>query len=90
MTEADKIRIAADIIYAEIHRGGGFVSHDQALSAARQIHSVWFRESMLHAMAPGEIARNFRQRYCCDTAIDTCECVVCAANYALMAVTAKD
>ncbi len=87
MTEADKIQIAADIIYAEIHRGGGYVSHDTALSCARQIHAVWFRESMLHAMAPGEIARRFRQRYRCDMAIDTCECAVCAANHALMAVT---
>ncbi len=63
MTEADKIQIAADIIYAEIHRGGGFVSHDQALSCARQIHDVWFRESMLHTLKPGEIANKFRERY---------------------------
>jgi hypothetical protein len=63
MTEAEKIQIAADIIYSETRRAGGFINHDTALGAARQIHAIWCRQSMLHATAPGEIAQKCRERY---------------------------
>lgn len=63
MTEADKIQLAGDIIYAQMRNAGNPCTHDQALSCARQIHSVWERSSMLHQLPAGEIAQKFRERY---------------------------
>jgi hypothetical protein len=62
MTRDQKIQTAAEILTRELGRLGDIINERDALRISRQMLDAYERR-ILPDLAPGEIARRFRERY---------------------------